>query len=68
MVGVNVSSVQQDAAFNKTSRSLQELQHKDLGVKPNFRSAQPLLETGCYGNVVMETAVCSHSKCCFFAV
>ncbi|TKS73793.1 Ankyrin repeat domain-containing protein 27 [Collichthys lucidus] len=25
-----------DAAFNKTSRSLQELQQKDLGVKPEF--------------------------------
>lgn len=32
---------QQDAAFNKTSRSLQELQQKDLGVKPEFRSADP---------------------------
>ncbi|XP_023811300.1 ankyrin repeat domain-containing protein 27 isoform X2 [Oryzias latipes] len=26
----------QDAAFNKTSRSLQELQQKELGVKPEF--------------------------------
>lgn len=31
---------QQDAAFNKTSRSLQDLQQKDLGVKPEFRSVQ----------------------------
>lgn len=28
----------QDAAFNKTTRSLQELQQKELGVKPEFRS------------------------------
>ena len=28
----------QDAAFNKTTRSLQDLQLKDLGVKPEFRS------------------------------
>uniref|UniRef100_A0A667YUW0 Ankyrin repeat domain 27 n=1 Tax=Myripristis murdjan TaxID=586833 RepID=A0A667YUW0_9TELE len=28
--------VQQDAAFNKTTRSLQELQQKDLGVKSEF--------------------------------
>lgn len=32
------SSSSQDAAFNKTSRSLQELQQKELGVKPEFRS------------------------------
>lgn len=63
-MGVNVSSVRQDAAFNKTSRSLQQLQHKDLGVKPHFRSAPPLLDTGRYDNVVMETAACSHSNCC----
>lgn len=36
----HVSSASQDAAFNKTTRSLQELQQKDLGVKPEFRSVQ----------------------------
>lgn len=36
-----VSAPRQDAAFNKTSRSLQDLQQKDLGVKPEFRSVQP---------------------------
>uniref|UniRef100_A0A8D0D558 Ankyrin repeat domain 27 n=1 Tax=Sander lucioperca TaxID=283035 RepID=A0A8D0D558_SANLU len=37
-VGSHVCSAarQQDAAFNKTSRSLQELQQKELGVKPEF--------------------------------
>ncbi|XP_027898184.1 ankyrin repeat domain-containing protein 27 isoform X2 [Xiphophorus couchianus] len=29
----------QDASFNKITRSLQDLQQKDLGVKPEFRSA-----------------------------
>uniref|UniRef100_A0AAQ5Z1J2 VPS9 domain-containing protein n=1 Tax=Amphiprion ocellaris TaxID=80972 RepID=A0AAQ5Z1J2_AMPOC len=31
-----IAAHQQDAAFNKTTRSLQELQQKDLGVKPKF--------------------------------
>lgn len=31
---------EQDAAFNKTTRGLQELQQKDLGVKADFRSVQ----------------------------
>lgn len=35
-----LSASLQDAAFNKTTRSLQELQLKDLGVKPEFRSVQ----------------------------
>lgn len=41
MVNLSVtlhSFYHQDAAFNKTSRSLQELQQKELGVKPEFRS------------------------------
>ncbi|XP_056907954.1 ankyrin repeat domain-containing protein 27 isoform X4 [Takifugu flavidus] len=33
---VGTLEASQDAAFNKTSRSLQELQQKDLGVKPQF--------------------------------
>uniref|UniRef100_A0A3Q3EIX1 Ankyrin repeat domain 27 (VPS9 domain) n=1 Tax=Labrus bergylta TaxID=56723 RepID=A0A3Q3EIX1_9LABR len=33
---VGTLEASQDAAFNKTSRSLQELQQKDLGVKPEF--------------------------------
>uniref|UniRef100_A0A3B4YVW7 Ankyrin repeat domain 27 (VPS9 domain) n=1 Tax=Seriola lalandi dorsalis TaxID=1841481 RepID=A0A3B4YVW7_SERLL len=33
---VSSAACQQDAAFNKTTRSLQELQQKDLGVKPEF--------------------------------
>ncbi|CAG01081.1 unnamed protein product, partial [Tetraodon nigroviridis] len=40
LLEVSVSSALQDAAFNKTSRSLQELQQKDLGVTPEFRSAR----------------------------
>lgn len=43
LVQLVLFSLPQDAAFNKTSRSLQELQQKDLGVKPEFRSALPLL-------------------------
>ncbi|KAA8590425.1 hypothetical protein FQN60_014359 [Etheostoma spectabile] len=35
---VGTLEASQDAAFNKTSRSLQELQQKELGVKPEFRS------------------------------
>lgn len=37
---ISGAACQQDAAFNKTTRSLQELQQKDLGVKPEFRSVQ----------------------------
>ncbi|XP_047189115.1 ankyrin repeat domain-containing protein 27 isoform X2 [Scophthalmus maximus] len=33
---VGTLEASQDAAFNKTTRSLQELQQKDLGVKPEF--------------------------------
>ncbi|KAG7522037.1 ankyrin repeat domain-containing protein 27 isoform X1 [Solea senegalensis] len=33
---VGMLEASQDAAFNKTTRSLQELQQKDLGVKPEF--------------------------------
>ncbi|XP_070828614.1 ankyrin repeat domain-containing protein 27 [Chaetodon trifascialis] len=33
---VGTLEASQDAAFNKTSRSLQELQQKDVGVKPEF--------------------------------
>ncbi|XP_035800918.2 ankyrin repeat domain-containing protein 27 isoform X1 [Amphiprion ocellaris] len=33
---VGTLEASQDAAFNKTTRSLQELQQKDLGVKPKF--------------------------------
>uniref|UniRef100_A0A8C9Z0U0 Ankyrin repeat domain 27 n=1 Tax=Sander lucioperca TaxID=283035 RepID=A0A8C9Z0U0_SANLU len=33
---VGTLEASQDAAFNKTSRSLQELQQKELGVKPEF--------------------------------
>ncbi|KAI3371349.1 hypothetical protein L3Q82_023562 [Scortum barcoo] len=33
---VGTLEASQDAAFNKTSRSLQDLQQKDLGVKPEF--------------------------------
>ncbi|XP_034033197.1 ankyrin repeat domain-containing protein 27 [Thalassophryne amazonica] len=33
---VGTLEANQDAAFNKTTRSLQELQHKDLGIKPEF--------------------------------
>lgn len=36
---LDVFSAPQDAAFNKTSRSLQELQQRDVGVKPEFRCA-----------------------------
>uniref|UniRef100_A0AAX7TDC8 VPS9 domain-containing protein n=1 Tax=Astatotilapia calliptera TaxID=8154 RepID=A0AAX7TDC8_ASTCA len=35
---VSCAAGRQDAAFNKTTRSLQELQQKELGVKPEFRS------------------------------
>lgn len=66
---------QQDAAFNKTSRSLQELQQKDLGVKPQFRSApQHIFYLGLsyHGALAVVTAPCSNSSfiiftCCFFA-
>ncbi|XP_061780711.1 uncharacterized protein ankrd27 isoform X2 [Nerophis lumbriciformis] len=58
----------QDAAFNKTTRSLQELQHKDLGVKPEFsinlsrakrelsglnRQTSPLLKLLCLRRVAL---------------
>ncbi|XP_054631968.1 ankyrin repeat domain-containing protein 27 isoform X2 [Dunckerocampus dactyliophorus] len=33
---VGTLEASQDAAFNKTTRSLQDLQHKDLGVRPEF--------------------------------
>lgn len=37
---VGTLEASQDAAFNKTTRSLQDLQQKELGVKPEFRSVQ----------------------------
>lgn len=65
----------QDAAFNKTSRSLQELQQKDLGVKPQFRCApQHIFYLGLSydGALAVVTAPCSNSSfsiftCCFSA-
>lgn len=60
---------QQDAAFNKTSRSLQELQQKDLGVKPQFRSApQHIFSLGLsyHGVLAIVTASCSNSSFIIF--
>uniref|UniRef100_H3CYI9 Ankyrin repeat domain 27 n=1 Tax=Tetraodon nigroviridis TaxID=99883 RepID=H3CYI9_TETNG len=68
---VGTLEASQDAAFNKTSRSLQELQQKDLGVTPEFsinlsrakrelsrlnQQTAPLLKLLCLRRVVL-TAV-----------
>lgn len=65
---VGTLEASQDAAFNKTSRSLQELQQKDLGVKPEFsmnlsrakrelsqlnQQTSPLLKLLCLRRVVL---------------
>lgn len=34
---VGTMEASEDAAFNKITRSLQDLQQKDIGVKPEFR-------------------------------
>ncbi|XP_036962869.1 ankyrin repeat domain-containing protein 27 isoform X1 [Acanthopagrus latus] len=65
---VGTLEASQDAAFNKTSRSLQDLQQKDLGVKPEFsinlsrakrelsqlnQQTSPLLKLLCLRRVVL---------------
>ncbi|XP_072242609.1 ankyrin repeat domain-containing protein 27 isoform X2 [Leuresthes tenuis] len=65
---VGTLEASQDAAFNKTTRSLQELQQKDLGVKPEFsinlsrakrklsqlnQQTSPLLKLLCLRRVVL---------------
>uniref|UniRef100_A0A3Q3XF11 VPS9 domain-containing protein n=1 Tax=Mola mola TaxID=94237 RepID=A0A3Q3XF11_MOLML len=64
---VGTLEASQDATFNKTSRSLQELQQKDLGVKPEFfnlsrakrelsqlnQQTSPLLKLLCLRRVVL---------------
>ncbi|XP_068169080.1 ankyrin repeat domain-containing protein 27 [Antennarius striatus] len=76
---VGTLEASQDAAFNKTSRSLQELQQKDLGVKPEFsmnlsrakrelsqlnQNTAPLLKLLCLQRVALTaTQTPAHTAC-----
>ena len=48
----------QDAAFNKTARGLQDLQQKDLGVKPEFRSVWSFCVLNSHLDTVLEECAC----------
>ncbi|XP_069018526.1 ankyrin repeat domain-containing protein 27 isoform X2 [Embiotoca jacksoni] len=80
---VGTLEASQDAAFNKTTRSLQELQQKDLGVKPEFsvnlcrakrelsklnQQTSPLLKLQCLRRVALTATQSPSCTVCIEAV
>ncbi|XP_078112564.1 ankyrin repeat domain-containing protein 27 isoform X1 [Sander vitreus] len=80
---VGTLEASQDAAFNKTSRSLQELQQKELGVKPEFsinlsrakrelsqlnQQTSPLLKLLCLRRVALTATQTPRGTVCIEAV